>query len=312
MKKGRNMKRILLLCILVQSTLSPCFGFELIVLGDSRSDFGNEYFQKTEEIINDAVAYTENNYDDLIGVVMTGDYVNSGRNSDEWEMWKAANVSAFTYPVYPCLGNHDDESTDCFWWDLFCQRERYYNWNYYKTFNVERWWSQDIEGLHLVALDSNLAGFELNTFNGDLLEAWQYRWFIEDLARNRDKPTIVIWHEPAYGSHSWFGKGHGSNRFMRQRYVSLCETYGVKMIMYGHNHWYERVTVNGIKHITTGGGGAPQAPVSPLFFLDRVEGSQVNKAAYHWCVLSVNEEAIKVDVIRHKTHRVLDSFVIPY
>jgi hypothetical protein len=82
--------------------------------------------------------------------------------------------------------------------------------------------------------------------------------------------------------------------------------------MYGHNHWYERVTVNGIKHITTGGGGAPQAPVSPLFFLDRVKGSQVNKAAYHWCVVSVNEETITVDVIRHKTHRVLDSFVIPY
>src|SRR5210317_1271788 len=110
------MKRMLLLCMLVHGTICPCFGFELIVLGDSRSDFGNENFQKTEEIIHDAVAYTENNYDDLRGIVMTGDYVNSGRNSDEWEMWNAANEMAFAYPVYPCLGNHHDEATDCFWW----------------------------------------------------------------------------------------------------------------------------------------------------------------------------------------------------
>ena len=90
----------------------------------------------------------------------------------------------------------------------------------------------------------------------------QYDWFIDDLENNNHKPTIVIWHEPAYGSYSWFGQGHGSNRFMRHSYVPLCEYYGVEMIMNGHNHWYERVTVNGIKHITTGGGGGPLAPTS--------------------------------------------------
>ena len=281
----------------------------MIAIGDSRSGGGNKDFKKTEKIINDAIEYTEANYDELVGIAMVGDYVNSGKYVDEWERWREVNERAFEYPIYPCLGNHDDEHTDCSWWSLSCEINSYLNWNYYQTFDVWRWWSTDIEGLHLVSLDSNLDEFDVSTSDGDLLENCQYKWFEDDLNKNGDKPVIVIWHEPAYASHTWFGKGHGSNSFIRERYVSLCEKYGVKMVICGHNHWYERVAVNGIVHITTGGGGATILPVSLLPW-DKVEGSKVNIAAYHWCVLSINDDKIKVDVIKYKTHRVLDSFEI--
>ena len=305
------MRKVIFVSLIVLFYLSLCSGFELIVLGDSRSGSGNEYFQKTEEIITDAIKYTESNYDELIGIVMTGDYVSSGKDPNEWERWKEVNEQAFEYPIYPCIGNHDDESTDCPWWFLLCEKLAYTNWNYYQTFSVQKWWSVNIEGLHLISLDSNLEGFDLVSLDGDLLEVFQYIWFMDDLKNNIGKPTIVIWHEPAYGSYTWFGQGHGSNRFMRKRYVSLCEQYGVKMVLCGHNHWYERVTVNGIKHITTGGAGAPLLPISLLPW-DKVEGSEVNITAYHWCVLSIYAEAIEVDVIEHQTHKLLDSFAIKY
>jgi hypothetical protein len=93
---------------------------------------------------------------------------------------------------------------------------------------------------------------------------------------------------------------------MRNRYVALCEQHNVKMIAYGHNHWYEQFPVNGIKRITAGGGGAPLLPVT--FVWDRAEGSEVNKVGYHWCVLSVSAGLMKVRVIQHGTHRILDSF----
>ncbi|MBP9041358.1 MAG: hypothetical protein KBF64_06245, partial [Anaerolineaceae bacterium] len=32
---------------------------------------------------------------------------------------------------------------------------------------------------------------------------------------------------------------------------------GVQMIIAGHNHYYARAEVEGVTHITTGGGGAP-------------------------------------------------------
>lgn len=305
------MKRIVSVFFLVFIWLSPCLGYELIVLGDLRSGAGNENFQKTEGVVNDAINYTEQNYDEMRGIIMTGDYVSSSNSIEEWERFREVTGEGFQYPVYPCLGNHDDEPADYPQWFPFIENMLYYDWNYYQTFNVERWWSADIDDLHVVALDSNLAGFDFLTFTGDLLEVFQYVWFEEDLKKNTDKTIIVIWHEPAYGSHSWFGKGHGSNRFMRNRYVSLCERYGVKMILCGHNHWYERVSVNGIKHITTGGAGAPLSPVS-FFPWDKVGGSEVNIAAHHWCVISVNEEVIEVDVIAYKTHKLLDSFQINY
>jgi hypothetical protein len=96
---------------------------------------------------------------------------------------------------------------------------------------------------------------------------------------------------------------------MRSRYVSLCERYGVKLIAYAHNHWYERITANGIQHVTTGGGGAPLLPAP--FVWDRAEGSEVNKVGYHWCVLSVEDGLLKVTVVHHWTHRILDHFEIP-
>lgn len=303
------MRKTISTFLIILFYLCPCFGFELIVLGDSRSGFGNENFQKTREIINDAIEYTKNNYDKLIGIVMTGDYVGSGKSVDEWEKWRESNEKAFAYPIYPCIGNHDDENTDCPWWSVVCETDNYYDWNYYRTFNVLRWWSVDIDGLHLVALDSNLEQFDLSFLDGDLLEMLQYLWFVDDLKKNKDKPTIVIWHKPAYGSHTWFWRGHGSNEFMRNRYASICETYGVEMVICGHNHWYERVTINGIKHITTGGAGAPLSPIS-LLSSDKVEGSEVNITAYHWCVLSISDETIEVDAIEYETHNILDSFEI--
>lgn len=304
------MKKVILSILAAAMVFSPCYGFELIILGDSRSGAGNENFQKTRRIINDAIEYTENNYKNLAGIVMTGDYVSSGSSEDEWNAWIDANERTFDYPIYPCIGNHDDERTECEWWDLECENAVYLESNYYRAFNVERWWSTDIEGIHLIALDSNIEGFDPQTQQGDFIEDVQYAWFQDDLEQNQDKPLVVMWHEPAYASYTWFGKGHGSNIFMRNRYVSLCEQYGVQVILCGHNHWYERVTVNGIIHLTTGGGGAPLLPVSPFPALDRVEGSDANKGGYHFCVASIEDGLMKVDVIRSTTHWLMDSFEI--
>ncbi len=66
--------------------------------------------------------------------------------------------------------------------------------------------------------------------------------------------------------------------------------------------------MNGIKHVTTGGGGALLLPKT--FIWDRADGSEVNKAGYHWCVISVRGNVMKVKVIQHRKHRILDSFEI--
>jgi len=162
------MKKICLSVLFVLIAVSTSHGFELILIGDSRAGAGNEYYQKARHIINDAIAYTERNYENLIGIVMTGVYVKSGKNYEEWAAWVDANARAFDYPIYPCVGNHDDEDAACEWWDVACEQEAYYTWNYYNTLKVERWWSDDVEGLHLISIDSNLEGFDDETHEGEL------------------------------------------------------------------------------------------------------------------------------------------------
>ncbi|NOQ97639.1 MAG: T9SS type A sorting domain-containing protein [Calditrichae bacterium] len=60
-------------------------------------------------------------------------------------------------------------------------------------------------------------------------------------------------HEPGWSA----GGGHENNTNVQNYIQPLCEQYGVTMVIAGHNHYYARALVNGVYHMTTGGGGAP-------------------------------------------------------
>ena len=288
------------------------YGINLMAIGDSRNGEFNEDFHKTKIIIDDAIGYMTSNYDTLDVIIMTGDYVNSGGNEDQWTDWRLANDAAFEYPIYPCIGNHDDEPKDRPWWLFVLDIIDYYSWNYYTIFDVERWYSVDVGNMvHITVIDSCLDGWGLNNLDGDIIEWIQYNWYLKDIIANEDKFNIIVFHEPAYGSHTWFGKGHGSNRFIRQRYIETIKDKEIELVLAGHNHWYERVFVNNVYHITTGGGGAPQLPVSPLPS-DKVAGSQVNDSSHHYLVLEVDEDnqSVYIKAIKETTHEILDEFII--
>jgi len=287
---------------------------ELILVGDCRQASGNENHVLAEKIINDAIQYVQDNSQppsELQGIILTGDYVSRGKDPAGWESFRSAYSAAFEYPLYPCLGNHDTEVFDL----------AYKRWNYYETFQKPRWYSVDIGNVHLISLDSDLSWNPLSPEL--LLEIMQYHWFKKDLRCNAGKFNIVIWHEPAYSSHPAESKGHGSNLFMRHRYVPVCEAFGVDLVLCGHNHWYERtlpikngiVSDEGITYITAGGGGANLYPaaVEQQDKLKDKDGnilSAANASAYHFCVLSVSEDMIKIKAVTYQTHEILDSFEV--
>ena len=62
-----------------------------------------------------------------------------------------------------------------------------------------------------------------------------------------------MFHEPGWSA----GGGHGNDPDVQDHIQPLCLTYGVDIVFAGHNHYYARCVVNGVQHITTGGGGAP-------------------------------------------------------
>src|SRR3972149_2517686 len=134
-------------------------------------------------------------------------------------------------PVYPVLGNHENDSP-----------------NYFPLFDLpgnERWYSFDSGPLHVVGLDVVFSSFEPGSE--------QYRWLEQDLASTTHPWKLVFMHFPPYSS----SRPQGSNEEAQRYLVPLFEKYGVQLVVSGHAHNYERSMLNGVTYLVAGGGGAP-------------------------------------------------------
>jgi len=108
---------------------------------------------------------------------------------------------------------------------------------------------------------------------------------------------IIIFHEPG-----WSAGGHGNNSVVQDNIQPLCETYGVDIVFAGHNHYYARADVNGIQHITTGGGGAPlYTPDSSYPYVVAAEET------LHFCEIEIHGETLYLTA-RDTEGSVIDAF----
>jgi len=199
---------------------------------------------------------TRSNHDDHRSVVQSilpgmpqlvfhsGDLVGDGTVTSQWDTFFAIEAPMIRdVPLYPVLGNHENKAQEFF--DTFVlpddspAPEHYYS---------VRWST-------LLALMIDLYGSSYGTTSE------QYAWIEKTLADSTLDPTIlhrvVMLHAGPYDSGS-----HGSNTTVRSTLVPLFKKYGVEMVFSGHDHDYERSTVDGIKYVVTGGGGAPLYPVT--------------------------------------------------
>jgi 3',5'-cyclic AMP phosphodiesterase CpdA len=215
-------------------------------------------------------------------VFHTGDLVNNGLIADQWITFNniASQLPSGT-PIYPALGNHENES-------------QYYFDNFDLPGN-ERWYSiDDIDGYNFIVLDTESA---LSVASS------QYQWLQSELSSSVSSTdfTIVNFHYPLYSTGY-----HGSDdKHIAADLLPLFGQYGVDAVFNGHDHDYERSTVSGIRFIVSGGGGAPlrnQRGTSTY--------SELYVKAYHFCVLYFDGEGkLKVDVWSDKV-QLIDRFTI--
>lgn len=83
----------------------------------------------------------------------------------------------------------------------------------------------------------------------------QRRFLAATLARAREPVRVVAFHQPAYTAGV-----HGPGRDQQRLWAPLFRRGGVAVVLQGHNHAYERIRVDGVVYVTTGGGGAPLYP----------------------------------------------------
>ena len=208
---------------------------KFFVYGDTR-DNTSIHDQIAGEIIS---AYTADPAFQTF-ILATGDLVDNG--DLEW-MWDK-QLFAPLYPnlrktfanlaFLPVMGNHDGDGT------LFM---KYFP----MPFVNQPYWSFDYGPAHIVMLDQYKPYKEGTR---------QYKWLKHDLETSEKTWKFIVMHMPGWSASE-------NNLGVQRTIIALAEKNGVSAVFAGHNHYYARAEVNGVTHITAGGGGAPLYSPNP-------------------------------------------------
>ena len=202
-------------------------------------------------------------------------------------------------PLMPVLGNHDYQGLVVYWFPVHGGEQLFRD--YFTLPNNERWYSFDWANCHFIALDTNIVE--------DLgVGGKQYGWLVEDLEAATDgiddpDRIFVYWHQVAFSS--GFGQHDMMGAVLRQLYAPLMEDYGVDVVFYGHDHFYERSYKDGVYYILTGGGGASPFPIIP----GTNPHSQKARHAFQYMRVSVSGAVVLLESV-DENGVVVDSFTL--
>jgi acid phosphatase len=92
---------------------------------------------------------------------------------------------------------------------------------------------------------------ELIVLDSTAITRAQTRWLARTLAARSGFRRIVVFHHPPYTC-----GGHFGSATVQRAWVPLFERYGVRLVLSGHDHNYQRFSRNGVTYVVHGGGGA--------------------------------------------------------
>ena len=110
----------------------------------------------------------------------------------------------------------------------------------------ERYYDVDVGLVHLYAVDS-----DPHEPDGITPSSVQGKWLKARLKTSKSCYDVVFFHHPPYSS-----ARHGSSEGMRWPF----REWGAEAVFAGHDHSYERLTVDGIPYLVQGLGGASKYP----------------------------------------------------
>ena len=184
-------------------------------------DFGSE--QPAQRAVADLVSRAN-----PVAVVSAGDNVYESDDYDSivgdyYGRWVDRGL------FLPAAGNHDySEGIESF--DA-----------YFDYLGGRRVYSRVVGGIEFFVLDSQAALDSARELRR------QYTWLRVNVPRSKARWQVVVLHHPPYSS----GEVHGSTPAVQWPFG----WWGVDLVVSGHEHHYERLTVRGTTYVVDGAGG---------------------------------------------------------
>ena len=185
---------------------------------------------------------------------------------------------------YAVLGNHDDpRQVD---YPLFNMNSN----RYYTFVPPEDLISRLTTRVRFFAIDSTT------------IDRAQIRWLEHELAESKAEWKIGFFHHPLYTS----GRYRNSSRGHRWALEPILVQYGVNVVFTGHEHIYQRSTIqNGIQYFVSGGAGSLRlGDGSPASFVARNFDDD-----YHFMLIEVTDDALHFQAIS-RTGETIDAGMI--
>jgi len=227
-------------------------------------------------------------------ILFTGDFNTRGNEKDWQKQWFNRDYKNLVklysqVPYMTCRGNHEDDAG----YPVDPYRK------YYPHDPDRDYYSFDYGPIHITVIQQ----FGDNWANIKDNDPEQYTWISNDLLKSQKPFKFVEFHAPA-----WSAGGHKDDEFVGMQAISsnLFVPFGVNAVINGHNHYYARCVVDGITHLTLGGGGAP------LYDPDIKNNPYIKKAvkAHNYARFDVYGKYCQVTVYNTDWDSVIESFYL--
>jgi 3',5'-cyclic AMP phosphodiesterase CpdA len=216
-------------------------------------------------------------------VVMLGDNVYDGGTPDDYRRkfelpYKPLLDAGVKF--YATLGNHDSTNQPMYP-PFHMNGQRYY------TFKADR-------SLLARLTDTDVQFFMIDT---ETLDQTEQAWIDREMGTSGATWKIPIFHRPIYTS----GRYSTPARLFRHVLEPIFLRHGVKVVLSGHEHFYERTTPqNGITYFISGGAGSLRyGDIRPSPLL--AKGFDTD---YHFMLFEVTADAVYYQAIARTGHSI--------
>jgi hypothetical protein len=215
--------------------------FSILVYGDNRTNSGDHSL-----VVRAAAA------ERAPLALHTGDMVVDAKDPVLWRQWFLEERDLLSHtPLIATVGNH--EMTD----DGVAYSK------YFQRRGLPPYWSVDYGPVHIAVLDSFEKAAGPTPHSAGVSDA-QKAWLEEDLRRvPADRHVWALVHQGPYAHPAHARPGHGGSEAVKSALAAAQMVHNIEVVFAGHEHFYERGEIAGLKYFVLGGGGAPLEDPDP-------------------------------------------------